>query len=84
MCLIEMLEYIRKTDCEPYVIIPTHGSVEPLLNEMKIPYGVIRIYDWLVDTRVRDTSGFKKKRAIRQLINKLAEKRFYQFMKKIK
>lgn len=84
MCLIEMLEYIRKTDCEPYVIIPTHGSVEPLLNEMKIPYGVIRTYDWLVDTRVRDTSGFKKKRAIRQLINKLAEKRFYQFMKKNK
>ena len=84
MCLMETLKYIDTNECEPYVLIPNHGTTEKILKELNIPYKVVRCYDWLVSRQNANSFSYKCKRPIRFLINLLAEIRIAKIMKKEK
>ena len=80
MCLMETLGKIDRNIIQPYVLIPTHGSTENVLNSMGIPYSIIRCYDWLLPRTYLHSFDYVIKRPIRCLINRIAEIRIKRLL----
>lgn len=81
MCLVETLKYIDREAIDPYVVIPNSGTTEVKLKELKIPYYIIRSYDWLFPEKILHSFSFKCKRPIQLFVNIIAEIRVYYILK---
>lgn len=71
--LLNVLPLLQKEGVEPYFILKGHGQLEDVLRNRKIPYSVIKSYDWCVPEQ--KTKGLKNVVAwkIKSLINLIAE-----------
>lgn len=56
--LLNVLPLLKKEGVEPYFILKGHGQLEDVLRNRKIPYSVIKSYDWCVPEQ--KTKGAKK------------------------
>lgn len=82
--LLNVLPLLQKEGVEPYFILKGHGQLEDVLRNRKIPYSVIKSYDWCVPEQ--KTKGLKNVVAwkIKSLINLIAEYKTYFLLKKEK
>ena len=71
--LLNVLPLLQKEGVEPYFILKGHGQLEDVLRNRKIPYSVIKSYDWCVPEQ--KTKGLKNEVAwkIKSLIKLIAE-----------
>lgn len=82
--LLNVLPLLQKEGVEPYFILKGHGQLEDVLRNRKIPYSVIKSYDWCVPEQ--KTKGLKNVVAwkIKSLINLIAEYKTYFLLKREK
>lgn len=82
--LLNALPLLQKEGVEPYFILKGHGQLEDVLRNRKIPYSVIKSYDWCVPEQ--KTKGLKNVVAwkIKSLINLIAEYKTYFLLKREK
>jgi glycosyltransferase, family 1 len=82
--LLNVLPLLKKEGVEPYFILKGHGQLEDVLRNRKIPYSVIKSYDWCVPEQ--KTKGLKNVVAwkIKSLINLIAEYKTYFLLKREK
>lgn len=82
--LLNVLPLLQKEGVEPYFILKGHGQLEDVLRKRKIPYSVIKSYDWCVPEQ--KTKGLKNVVAwkIKSLINLIAEYKTYFLLKREK
>lgn len=82
--LLNVLPLLQKVGVEPYFILKGHGQLEDVLRNRKIPYSVIKSYDWCVPEQ--KTKGLKNVVAwkIKSLINLIAEYKTYFLLKREK
>lgn len=45
--LVTLIKHLQQKDIKPYVILPKSGPIEDLLIENKIPYKIIRLFNWI-------------------------------------
>lgn len=82
--LLNVLPLLKKEGVEPYFILKGHGQLEDVLRNRKIPYSVIKSYDWCVPEQ--KTKGAKNFVAwkVKCFINLIAECKTYFLLKKQK
>lgn len=82
--LLNVFPLLQKEGVEPYFILKGHGQLEDVLRNRKIPYSVIKSYDWCVPEQ--KTKGLKNVVAwkIKSLINLIAEYKTYFLLKREK
>lgn len=82
--LLNVLPLLQKEGVEPYFILKGHGQLEDVLRNRKIPYSVIKSYDWCIPEQ--KTKGLKNVVAwkIKSLINLIAEYKTYFLLKREK
>lgn len=82
--LLNVLPLLQKEGVEPYFILKGHGQLEDVLRNRKIPYSVIKSYDWCVPEQ--KTKGLKNVVSwkIKSLINLIAEYKTYFLLKREK
>lgn len=82
--LLNVLPLLQKEGVEPYFILKGHGQLEDVLRNRKIPYSVIKSYDWCVPEQ--KTKGLKNVVAwkIKSLVNLIAEYKTYFLLKREK
>lgn len=81
--LLNVLPLLQEKGIEPYFILKGHGQLEDVLQKEKIPYSVIKSYDWCVPEQ--KTHGLKNYIAwkIKSVINLMAECKTYFFLKRL-
>lgn len=82
--LLNVLPLLKKKGVEPHFILKGHGSLEQVLEERKIPFSVIRSYDWCVPEE--KTKGFKNFVAwkVKCFLNLIAECKTFFLLKRQK
>lgn len=81
--LLNVLPLLQKRGVDAYFILKGHGQLENVLREKKIPYSVIKSYDWCVPEQ--KTHGLKNHIAwkIKSVINLIAECKTYFLLKRL-
>lgn len=81
--LLNVLPLLQRKGVEPYFILKGHGQLEDVLREKKIPYSVIKSYDWCVPEQ--KTHGVKNYIAwrVKSFFNLIAECKTYFLLKRL-
>lgn len=84
LCLLPMIEELKKVGVEPYVVLKAHGTTEDKLRQHNIPYTIIKSYDWLIVGKDNVALPDKIKWLGKRLMNCFAEIKMRKFLKQIK
>lgn len=80
--LVSLIKYLRNKSVNPLVILPNKGPLEGLLIKEKIPYKIIRLFNWVTPIEKYDLRREKIKWLIKKVVNILQEVRIMSLIKK--
>lgn len=82
MALIKTLPFLQKQGIEPCLILKGNGPLEELLREKKIPYYVVKSYDWCIaETEKGDIKAYIKW-FVKSIYNIIAELKIFLILRK--
>lgn len=80
--LISLIKYLRLKNIEPLVVLPSKGTLEYLLKKEKIPYKIIRLFNWVTPIDKHNLVKEKIKWKIKKIINFIQEFRILSLIKR--
>lgn len=70
LSMVTLIKLLRENYAvEPFVVLPREGNGKALLEEEKIPFEIVRSYDWVVPQEKHGTFTCWVKKILKQVIN---------------
>lgn len=80
--MLDLIQVLRKEyNLNIFVIVPYKNTGSDLLNELKIPFTIIRSYSWMVPISAKNSLSTKIKNIVKKIINARAINKISKFIK---